>query len=234
MSVTKGEHLEVVDDTFSILFWIVRSNTTQKKGYVLADILMNCSDHSTKCVISTENYDASLYLTFMKGDPIVLDMQKQLDDGWLYGKQKFAEGTVQKRHIRSSFSNRRQQGGYIHPYWVNTAAVFIGLFALKSFGVGMNIVDVITDILNGLDYIDGRTLPSNVTIICDELSSYSHPIWGSVAIGLTWLPALPICVSAIAEACHPYNSHYSWFESLKKCLCALMVFASWPISSVLM
>ena len=61
------------------------------------------------------------------------------------------------------------------------------------FKVGFYVFDIVTDIVNGADYLHGNSLPleiRNETEVCQDLKSYSHPVWGSLTICLTWLPGI--------------------------------------------
>jgi hypothetical protein len=208
---------------------------------VLTDIMTDCTDHPGKCAVAKASYDPSLYVTFIKGDRLVLDTTKQSKCGWLYGKRENL-GLYGKREnlasghlIGSKRSILPKNEGYIHPLWVQGVNAFIGFLAMRFFGLVLTIVDMFLDFINGVDYI-GIHKPSitNDSINCEELCNYSHPIWGSVGIGLIWLPALPIFINLISIAMQTYFEERDIRILLRKCFLAVLILITWPLSSIMM
>ena len=96
-------------------------------------------------------------------------------------------------------------------------------------------VDVFTDILNGIDYIGVGKLPlDDNNLVCEELQNYQHPIWGGVAIGLSWMPGVPIFIYQISDVFRKYRKDYNLKESLINCSTAALTLILWPIASILM
>jgi len=238
LSVTEGEHLEIVDDTIGILFWVVRNTNTHEEGAVLTDILMHCADHGDKCVIAKESFNYSLYATFSKGDQLILDTNKALENGWLYGKVKrsnTAKGSPAQDSYDPCGYAIKYQDGYIHPNWVQNRNAFIGFLLFRLFGLLLMTVDVFTDILNGLDYIGIFKLPlEDNEMVCEQLQNYQHPVWGSVAIGLSWMPGIPFFIYQIADTFRKHGSQYKIRQSLYNCLTATFTLLFWPLCSILM
>ena len=233
--VTKGEHLKLVDDKIGVSFWLTQRKKSKKEGAVLSHILMKCTEHGDRCVVARESFDPFLYATFMSGDKLDLNSSKS-KDGWLYGTQY--DGC--DKHGKSCFLKNDPSGysvsrnaGYIHPSWVSTPEVFLGFIASRIFSTGLMAFDVVTDYINGYDYIGVDKLPylGNNTI-CDNLQNYQHPIWGSVAIGLSWMPGIPIFVYQIAMATRIFNRQFTLKEAFLSCLSATLILLFWPITSI--
>lgn len=219
LSVRKGEHLNVLDEE-KIVWWKVQVAQTLEEGYVLSEILNDCQKHSkggNRCVFAKENFDAQLYLRFEKGEHLELQPNKPYKENWIYVKSKVTA-----------------QEGYVHERWVAKPSQYIGLAMLTIFGAMLSGSDIITDMLNGADYINGTAMPSNLTERrCDDLDLYSHPAWGIAAIGLTWSPAMPIFVLSLIN----------FFKSIctgkspnmrGKYLLRILICLFWPLASMLM
>ena len=157
------------------MYWDVKNSDTQEEGLVLTGVMTYCTDHPEKCAVAKASYDPSLYVTFTKGDRLVLDTSKQSKCGWLYGKRE----EVTNGHQQMRYTHHYNEG-YIHPLWVQSVNAFIGFLAVRIFGLVLTFVDMFLDFINGIDYI-GVYKPSitNDSINCEELCNYSHPIWGS-------------------------------------------------------
>ena len=76
----------------------------------------------------------------------------------------------------------------------------VGSFLLQISGVILYVVDVVTDIVSGVDLLSGTEI--NHTIfdkrdnenytneVCNHLLDHSHFLWGSINIGFAWFPVL--------------------------------------------
>ena len=116
-----------------------------------------------------------------------------------------------------------------------------GKFGIKLFGVGIYVYDVVSDLLNGSSYISGEEV--NVDIlnnpnhteyrdeVCDNLVKYSHPVWGSLTVALTWLPSLCLLFvlwSALHSKPTLKKKHF-----MLACL-HVFVYLLWPFCGILL
>ena len=193
---------------------------TFEEGYVLRELLNDCHEHSktgNRCVVAKEDFDAKLYLRFEKGEQLELQPNKHYKENWIYVK-----------------STVTTQEGYAHERWIAKPSQYLGLALLTIFGAMLSGSDMITDILNGADYINGTSMPSNITERrCDDLDLYSHPAWGIAAIGMTWSPAMPIFVLSLINifksVCTGRSAHMRGKYLLRILICLF-----WPLASMLM
>ena len=106
--------------------------------------------------------------------------------------------------------------------------------------------DVITDAMTGFTYLDGPKIDtsrfgkenfSDYTMeICQDFENYSHPIWGSLAIGLTWAPALA-CIPGIFEALKFFKKRDEELKVGYWSVTFLLVFLLillWPVLGIVM
>ena len=238
-SVQEGTHLKILSHSRGYFLRVrVRDKAKKEEGYVFNEILRPCPDHLDQCSIATENYDAFLYLIFNKGDRIILDKDKLVDNGWLFGRlhSKRLTNYIFEQSGEKEFPICNNTNyGYIHPRWINSANSHIGFVFVRFLGLSLTISDVITDIINGDDYIHGADVDADVDAdVCADINNYSHPIWGSVAIGIAWLPALPICANEIVYIWQTYGNRYTPIKSLKMFLFVIFLSATWPITGLLM
>ena len=65
------------------------------------------------------------------------------------------------------------------------------------FKAGFYMFDIVSDMVNGADYLTGDPLPvlGNNKTACDGALEYSHPIWGGLTLGFTWLPGIIYFIS---------------------------------------
>lgn len=232
MSVEAGDHLDVIGVANTKYFWHVKNSYTKEEGYVIQNILITCKQHpESNCVVASETYDASSYLKFKKGDRLMLD-QTTLDDyGWIMAKHMGSKYTVK----RSTFAKDSPNQGYIHAGWVVSQTAHIGFIVARFCGLGLNISDTTTDLLNGLDLLQSQKTPSGVVLyVCDELHLYSHPIWGSVALGLVWLPGAPLFLYEVAEIWKLHGWQQNKFKCCKGVLFESAKFIAWPLTSLLL
>lgn len=234
VSVTKGEHLDIVDDYSGILFCLVKKTTTKEEGLIPTDIITRCPYHRN-CGIAKTNFDSSLYATFMKGDRLIIDRRKDPKQGWPYGKrEEMDDGWKQQRFKHTK--HQVGQEGYIHPLWIQTLNSFLGFLAMRLFGLCLMIFDMIMDFINGIDYLGlyRPPLPSDDELICKDLNKYSHPVWGLTGIGLMWLPALPIVVNIISAAWKHYLLTKQLGYLIKRICFSILILITWPIASISM
>ena len=215
----------------------MKGKETQKVGIVLSSLLTKCPDAIRGCVVSKETYDKSLYLTFEKGDHLQLtDMNLQVR-GWWY-----------------AINLRTHDEGFVHPFYTRTMMGLLGATAVALYGLTLNGVDVITDFLSGIAYLEGDSLPLDDLMTeenCIELNTYSHPTWGYIAIGLAWLPAVPVFITSLSTMLtYPRRKdekhiqktlHYPIWTKKRggkataiNCWSIVSVCLFWPLSSFLM
>ena len=92
---------------------------------------------------------------------------------------------------------------------------FVGGFLLKVSSIVLHAIDVVTDIVSGVDLASGTKIDhtqfgkenyDNYTKdICNDLIVYSHPVWGLVNIGIAWIPVVTFIPRLI---CH-WKSSFS-------------------------
>ena len=110
----------------------------------------------------------------------------------------------------------------------------IGALIISMYGLILNGTDVTTDILNGLDYISRSPLPTNYSLQCDAMNNWSHPVWGGIAIGLAWLPALPIIAFAFSRYIQRLSTKSERNKPIRYFLFILFAFLLWPIMALFM
>ena len=121
----------------------------------------------------------------------------------------------------------------------------------RIFGCFQYCMDVVTDVVTGATFIRGKPIDhslfgkenfSNYTEdVCNRFESFSHPIWGSLVIALTWTPALallpPLFVRWWNFYCGKWNSPktdaaaYSWTKTIFISLTFILL---WPFSGIVM
>jgi len=202
---------------------LVRNKNTQEEGAILSDLLTECFEHKDNCFIAKECFDPSLYATFMKGDRLILDTSKKTEEGWLYGGVKRRSAKNEKNGHKL-----KRQDGFIHPFWVQRPAEFLGVIAFRIFGLFLMILDTSTDLMNGLDFFGFDKLILSDETICEDLQNYKHPIWGSVAIGLSWLPGLPVFIFQVTNTIANLNNDSTIKGSVLSFASALFTFIFWP------
>ena len=129
-----------------------------------------------------------------------------------------------------------------------------GVF-FNAIGCILYIFDVVTDTLTGLFYISGKNMDSymfgnrNITNytnpVCEEFDDYSHPVWGSLVLGLIWAPALsslPSLLVMFARAKEQKSrveeqgkvGNMREFPDRKTLLLVLIMILFWPVSGLIM
>ena len=216
VSVGSGQHLKVLDKD-GIIWWRVKVEDTGEMGYVLSDITKYCPQHTKHCRIARENYNHNFYLRFKQGDKIAILQGVHSTETWSYGK-----------HLET------HEKGYLHNNWICSKSQYVKLVLLTILGSALHGTDIVTDMLNGLNYMNGTTMPSNVSNRnCDDLGSYSHIAWGSFTVALTWLPAIPTLVVTVINIFESFCTGVS-VDMRKMYLLRLFVCLIWPISSIVM
>ena len=218
LTVKRGQHVEIIDSD-RLRWWAIRSKEDDTVGFVLSSLLENCPDGEMECGIVKETYEESFYLKFEKGDHLQITDTALQVNGWWY-----------------ALNIRTHQEGYVHPFFIRTAAGLVGATLFASYGLIVNGFDVATDFLSGLVYLDGEELPKNDSIDCNHYNSYSHPIWGYISISLAWLPAFPVLCILLPSIFKNRRGLYSRFGSrtvLSSCWLVLVCLL-WPISSFVM
>ena len=114
---------------------------------------------------------------------------------------------------------------------------FIGNLLFRVLGVILYVVDVVTDIVSGVDLISGTEINRTVFAkndnenytkdVCNHLLDHSHPIWGSLNIGFAWFPVL-MAIPNLIFHWHVYHkrSPINWSMQLFT-LIIMVVF--WPL-----
>lgn len=100
------------------------------------------------------------------------------------------DGDVEKQ--QHSDRDKQQQPWHAKALdWLkNNWMLFIKVIFVKA---GTYAFDIISDIVNGADYLKGKELPTDPSLdpeFCDDLKSYRHINWGAITIALTWMPGL--------------------------------------------
>ena len=116
-----------------------------------------------------------------------------------------------------------------------------GNCGIKLFGVGLYVYDVVSDLLNGSSYICGEEVnidllknPNNTEYrdeVCDNLVKYSHPVWGTLTVSLTWLPSLCLLFvlwSALHSKPTLKKNHF------KLACLHVFVYLLWPFCGILL
>lgn len=218
LTVTEGQHVEIIDSN-GLRWWSIRSKEDDTVGFALSSLLENCPDNESECGIVKETYEEGFYLKFEKGDHLQITDTALQVNGWWY-----------------ALNIRTRQEGYVHPFFIRTAAGLLGAAVFASYGLIVNGFDVVTDFLSGLVYLDGSPLPQTDFIDCSQYNSYSHPIWGYLSISLAWLPAFPVLCILLPSIFKNRRGLYSRFGSrtvLSSCWLLLLCLL-WPLSSFVM
>ena len=220
VSIVKGQHLEIIKND-SLRWCVAKHKETQTTGFVLSYLLTNCPDAMEGCVVAKETFEDHLYLQFQKGDKLqITDPDFQLN-GWWY-----------------ALNIRTRQEGYVHPFHITTFLGLLGAIVFSFYGLTLHGFDVVTDILSGDIYLEGDPLPENDSLVnCSHFNSYSHSTWGSMSIGLAWLPAFPVLVillSSLLSSNGRIDNKLQSKGTVSNGLLIALVCLLWPITSFLM
>ena len=130
----------------------------------------------------------------------------------------------------------------------------VGSFLFQISGVILYVVDVVTDIVSGVDLLSGTEINhtmfdkgdnENYTrVVCNHLLDHSHPIWGSINIGFAWFPVLMAVptlfyqwycnwqLSMVANS--TTNSEIYQIHWTMKALTVLIVVLFWPLIGLIL
>ena len=123
----------------------------------------------------------------------------------------------------------------------------------RIFGWLLYAIDVITDVLTGFGYLNGAKIDqsrfgkenfTDYTIeTCQDFENYSHPIWGSIALGLTWAPAIA-CIPVVLEVLAQKKKNNRRLVNVRRkteegywnltFLLIFLLFLLWPVLGIMM
>lgn len=123
----------------------------------------------------------------------------------------------------------------------------IGKALFQILSQVLYIIDVSTDIYCGTSLIAGtevnQTMFGNkeykiyTELVCTNFMNYSHPIWGSINIVFTWIPAFVFLPRLIYSWGHDSKYHKKNLPNahwIIKLFTILLCFVFWPITGLIM